>query len=89
MRTPQIAIILAVISLAATVHAAVIRPDAPADEPLISWRVPVVAAPVMADAPTIDGVIDRAEWTAAAQLAPLVALDTAVMTDLPHEAWIG
>lgn len=89
MRTPQIAIILAVISLAATVHAAVIRPDAPADEPLISWRVPVVAAPVMADAPTIDGVIDRAEWTAAAQLAPLVALDSALMTDLPHEAWIG
>lgn len=73
----------------ATAHAAFIRPDTPADQPLISWRVPVVSAPVMAEAPAIDGVVDRAEWSSAAQLAPFIAMDTALATDQPSVGWIG
>ncbi len=75
--------------LTANVEAAVTRPDAPADAPDISWRVPVVAAPLMAGAPTIDGVIGREEWSSAAQLAQFIAMDTALVPDQPSVGWIG
>ncbi len=80
---------LLLIALVSAAHAAVTRPDAPTDQPLISWRVPVVSAPLMADAPAIDGTVDRAEWSSAAQLAPFVAMDTTLATDQPDVAWIG
>lgn len=81
--------IIAALTLAATAHAAVTRPDAPTDQPLISWRVPVIAAPVMQQEPRIDGTVDRAEWSSAAQLAPFVAMDTTLATDQPSVGWIG
>lgn len=80
---------LAFLTLTATAHAAVVRPEAPGDQPEISWRLPVVSAPVMAEAPTIDGKVDRAEWSSAAQLAPFVAMDTTLATDQPSVGWIG
>jgi hypothetical protein len=47
--------IIVVLALATTAHAAVVRPDAPDEQPEISWRLPVISAPLMAEAPTIDG----------------------------------
>ncbi len=85
----RLLLVLAVMTLAGPAPSAVIRPDAPGDQPLISWRLPVVAAPLMPEAPTIDGTVHRAEWSAAARLAPFVAMDTALATEEPNVGWIG
>jgi len=57
---------------AAASLAGIARPRNPAEMPDVTFRWPVVTAPLMAAPPAIDGAVDRAEWTQAAMTAPLI-----------------
>ncbi|MCF7837686.1 MAG: DUF6067 family protein [Candidatus Marinimicrobia bacterium] len=52
-------------------------------------RLPVVTAPRLTVAPVLDGVVDRAEWTTAAALAPLVDNVTGVADELSRRVFVG
>ena len=52
-------------------------------------RYPTAAAPHMAPAPAIDGLVERAEWQAAAQLGPLKAEPEGVADELQRVVYVG
>lgn len=57
---------------------------------LKDWRRhPVATAPYMAQAPKIDGVVDRAEWQCAALLGPLKRDPDGVSDELTREVYVG
>lgn len=71
---------------------AVEKPQDPSADPDVTYRFPLISAPKMAAAPTIDGEVDKAEWSGAAQSAPLVLWrgdNPGAITDDPAVYWIG
>ena len=57
---------------------------------LKDWRRhPVATAPYMAQAPKIDGTVDRAEWQCAALLGPLKPVPDGVADELTREVYVG
>jgi|GEM_PF-6454329 len=48
------------------------KPKDPNEKPDIVYRNPMITVPRMGKAPSIDGTIDKAEWSLAAQPAPMV-----------------
>jgi len=57
--------------------------------PDLSWRYPVMTAPLIPTAPTVDGTVGKAEWTTAAQSLPFVLLDGGAKTDDTAVLWVG
>ncbi|HUS80401.1 MAG TPA: sugar-binding protein, partial [Armatimonadota bacterium] len=82
------AVALSAMALTAA-RASLIRPATPGETPEVTWRLPVATAPIMPRAPEVDGVVSRAEWGSAAQLAGLIALDRGLATDDPQQVWVG
>ncbi|MCF7838691.1 MAG: DUF6067 family protein, partial [Candidatus Marinimicrobia bacterium] len=74
---------------AARVPAAVPQPSDPAAPPEAAFRYPVVTAPVMLQAPEVDGRVDTAEWASAAQVAGLHILDGTTAIEDPACWWVG
>ena len=67
--------VAAVIALTfSTASALVEKPQQPGKSPDVTYRYPVVTAPLLKTAPVIDGVVDKAEWSGAAQTLPFVDL---------------
>lgn len=85
-RRPTALVALLALTCAAGAHAALQRPASPDDAPAVTWRLPMVVAPLIETAPTIDGTVDRREWSQAARLAPLIAQDGGLAAADP--AWV-
>jgi hypothetical protein len=66
--------------------------EKPADlrkSPQVAWRYPVLTAPLLAKAPVIDGVVDKAEWSFAARTLPFVDLQSGRMAEDAACCWLG
>ena len=55
----------------------------------VTYRWPVVTAPLMKKAPVIDGTVERAEWTPAARLAPLMRYLSGLRTPDRATVYVG
>ena len=70
-------------------RAAVEKPVPLEEQPAVTYRYPVLTAPRLSPAPVIDGVVDKAEWSAAAQSLPLVDMQDGQMLTEPSVYWVG
>lgn len=63
-------------------------PPEPSTQADTTLRKPVIVVPFM-PSPTVDGIVDKAEWLSAAQPVPMVSATNAEATDEPAMYWIG
>ena len=78
-----------VLSFSFILSAAITKPKNPSENKAVSYRWPVVAAPIMQKPPVIDGRVEKNEWLSAAQLAPLVTLEKGLATRENNLMWVG
>ncbi len=64
-------------------------PRAQAGEVELFERYPLTSAPLLSDAPTIDGQVDEAEWQNAAVMGPLLTLRAGISEELRHTVYVG
>ncbi|MFW6059604.1 MAG: glycoside hydrolase domain-containing protein, partial [Phycisphaeraceae bacterium] len=76
-------------ALCASVHAGVPKPADPGEQPEVTYRYPLVTAPRLNEAPTIDGEVDAAEWSRAAQSTGLVEHLGEKMVGDEATWWVG
>jgi hypothetical protein len=53
------------------------------------FRHPRITSSRLDQAPTVDGVVDKAEWLTAARGMPLIERNSAVLTDASTSYWVG
>ena len=90
VRTAHPVLAASLLALAAfTANGAVPRPGTPGAPPEAAFRYPVVTASLMTAQPTVDGVVDKAEWTTAARVSGMFVLTGTQATEDATTWWIG
>ena len=71
---------LVCVIVTASAEGAMVKPPSPQTAPEVTYRWPVVAAPLLSTPPHIDGKVELREWYPAARIGPMVTLDRGLAT---------